>query len=139
MEGWIKPPLDPTPPLPDFSFRTSSSRLSLLPRPLLISIPRWLVMVYTRAGCRVHSTHFCWSSSAEKLRSRDSRDALVEMVMEGGGGWSKPSGDFTWLGSWLSSQPLAALEQGWRWLLLLGPIVSLGDSWSGPTKVSHRR
>lgn len=138
MEGWIKPPLDPTPPLPDFSFRTSSSRLSLLPRPLLISIPRWLVIVYTRAGCRVHSTLFCWSSSAEKLRSRDNRDALVEMVMEGGG-WSKPSGGFTRLGSCLSSQPLVVLEQGWRRLLLFGPIVSLGDSGSGPTKVSHRR
>ena len=139
VEGWIKPPLDPGPPLPVFSFRTSSSRLSLLPRPLLISIPCWVVMVYTRAGCRVHSTHFSWSSSAEKLRSRDSRAGLVEMVMEGGGGWSRPSGCFTRLDSGLSSQPFAVLAQGWRWLLLLGPLVSLGDSGSGPTKVSHRR
>lgn len=139
VEGWIKPPLDPTPPLPDFSFKTSSSRLSLLPRPLLISIPCWVVMVYTRAGWRVHSTHFCCSSSAEKLRSRDSRAGLVETVMEGGGGWSMPSGCFTRLGSGFSSEPLVVLVQGWRLLLLFGPIVSLGDSGSGPTKVSHRR
>lgn len=139
LEGWIEPPLDPTPLLPDFSFRTSSSRLSLLPWPALISIPCWVVMVYTREGCSVHSTHFCWSSSTEKLRSRDNRaGALLESVIEDGVGWSKPSGCVTRLVSCLSSQPLVS-EQGWRWLLLLGPNVSLGDSGSGPTKVSHRR
>lgn len=136
MEDWIKPPLDPTPLLPDFSFKTSSSRLSLLPRPLLISIPCCVVMVYTRAGCRVHSTHFCWSSSTEKLRSRDSRAGLVETVIEGGGDWSKLSGCFTRLGSGFPSEPLV---QDRRLLLLFGPIVSLGDSGSGPTSVSHRR
>lgn len=135
VEGWFKPPLDPTPPLPDFSFKTSSSRLSLLPRPLLISIPCWVVMVYTRAGWSVHSTHFCWSSSTEKLRSSDSRAGLAEaVVMEGGRGWS-----FTELCSGFPSEPVTLLLQGWRLLLLFGPTVSVGDSGSGPAKVSQRR
>lgn len=106
VEGWIRAPLDPPPRLPDFSLRTSSSRLSLLPRPPLISVLRWLLMVYTRAGCRGHSTHFCWSSSAEKLRSSESRDGLFEMVMEGGGA----RGVFTRR----ESELLLVLEQGCR-------------------------
>lgn len=89
VEGWTEPPLDP--PLPDFSFKTSSSRLSLLSRLLLINIPCWVVMVYTRAGCRGHSMDFFWSSSAVKLLSSDRPVGLVEMATERGGGWMKAS------------------------------------------------
>lgn len=79
VEGWIGPPLDPTPPLPDFSFRMSSSRLSLLPWPLFISMPCWEEMVYTR----VHSNDVFWSSSAAKLCSSERQVGLVETVMDG--------------------------------------------------------
>lgn len=57
------------------------------------------------------------------------------MVTEGGGA----RGDFTRLDSEGDSQASKEVEHRCRWLLLLAPVVSAGDSGSGPTEVSHRR